>query len=251
MLKKRIIPCLDVKNGRVVKGVQFRNHVEMGDPAELAEIYSRDGADELVFYDISASPENREVDLKWIEKVAKKISIPFAVAGGIRSVKMAQKILASGADKISINTPAIENPQLIEKLAQKFGSQCVVVGIDVRDGKIFSHTGDEKKIKKIEKNFLQWAAETENLGAGEIVLNSMSCDGTKNGFDIFNLQKICAAVNLPIVASGGAGSPQHFADAFAKTEISAALAATVFHSGEIKIPALKNFLHEKKIPVRI
>jgi len=250
MLKKRIIPCLDVKNGKVVKGIQFRGHIEMGDPEDLAQIYSDSGADELVFYDISASPENRSVDLNWIEKVAKKISIPFAVAGGIRDTKTAQNILRAGADKISINTPALKNPKLISEFAEKFGSQCVVIGIDVRDGEIFSNTGDSKKTKNTGKKLFDWVIEVEKLGAGEIVLNCMNSDGTKNGFDIMTTKKVSQISGLPIIASGGAGKVEHFSEVFQKTLVTGALAAGVFHSREIKIPQLKEQLISEKIPIR-
>lgn len=250
MLKKRIIPCLDVKNGRVVKGIRFRDHIDMGDPAELAEYYSASGADELVFYDITASPENREVDIKWIEKVASKISIPFSVAGGIRSVKNAKKILNAGADKISINTPALQNPELISKLASEFGTQCVVIGIDTLNGFVYQNTGDISKTSITNRKTLDWAKEAEKLGAGEIVLNSMNSDGVKNGYDINALKEISKLVNIPVIASGGAGKMEDFLEVFINTSVTGALAASVFHSGEIKIADLKKFLDEKGIAMR-
>jgi len=251
MLKKRIIPCLDVKNGKVVKGIKFREHIEMGNPEDLAQIYSDSGADELVFYDISASPENRSVDLNWIKKVAKKISIPFAVAGGIRNTKTAQNILRAGADKISINTPALENPKLISEFAEKFGSQCVVIGIDVCNGEIFSNTGDNKKTKNTGKKLIDWVIEVEKLKAGEIVLNCMNSDGTKNGFDILTTKKVAQISKLPIIASGGAGKKEHFAEVFQQTKATGALAASIFHTKEVEIMALKKFLKTKNIAVRI
>ena len=250
MLTKRIIPCLDIKNGRVVKGIKFKNHIDMGDPSELAQLYSDAGADELVFYDITASPENREIDLLWVEKVAKQISIPFSVAGGIKSLAQAKTVLDTGADKISINTPALKNPSLISLLAKNFGSQCVVIGIDAKEGNIFQNTGDPEKTQNTGKKLLDWVLEAQNMGAGEIVLNSINSDGTKNGYDIKNLKLISTSLKIPIIASGGAGNMEHFFDVFSQTNVSGALAASVFHSGEIKVPDLKKFLQQKKICVR-
>ena len=251
MLAKRIIPCLDVKNGRVVKGVKFRNHIDMGDPADLAQKYSKQGADELVFYDITASPEGRTVDLNWIKTVAQRISIPFAVAGGINSVQIAREVLKAGADKISINTPALKNPNLIKELAQQFGTQCVVVGIDVLDGKIFQNTGDPKKTENTQINLIEWAQTVEQLGAGEIVLNSMQADGSKNGYDLKSLSQLCKNVSIPIIASGGAGSMNHFLEVFQNTVVTGALAASVFHSNSIIITKLKKFLRKNKIIIRL
>jgi len=251
MLTKRIVPCLDVRNGRVVKGVKFENHIDAGDPAELAEIYSDAGADELVFYDITASPDGREVDLKWVEKVARKISIPFCVAGGIRSFEAARRVLNAGADKISINTPALENPDLIDKLSQKLGAQCVVIGVDVRDDAIFRNTGNPEKTANTNRSVLEWIVEVQNRGAGEIVLNSMKNDGVKNGFDLELLRAVKKVAKVPIVASGGAGSPEHFAEIFIENLADAGLAASIFHSGDVKIPDLKSFLKSRKIPIRL
>lgn len=250
MLAKRIIPCLDIKNGRVVKGVGFKNHVDMGDPVELAEYYSKEGADELVFYDISASPENRQIDFNWVEKVAKKISIPFTVAGGITNFQTARTLLNLGADKISINTPAINNPDLINELSGKLGVQCVVVGIDTRDNKIFTNTGNPNRTKKSSIDLFNWIEEVQRRGAGEIVLNSMNNDGVKRGYDLNVLKKIKMIAKVPIVASGGAGTCQDFLDVFNKDLADACLAASVFHSKKIKIASLKKYLSDHEIMIR-
>jgi cyclase len=255
MLSRRIIPCLDVREGRVVKGVKFRDHIDMGDITELALRYRDQGADELVFYDISASPEGRSVDRAWIERVARLIDIPFCVAGGIRDVETARAVLNSGADKISINTPALERPQLIAELAEAFGEQCVVVGIDsIRepDGqwRVRSYTGDPCKTRAEARLTLDWVREVQALGAGEIVLNCMDSDGVRKGYDIGQLRQARALSTVPLIASGGAGTPQHFADVFEQADVDGALAASVFHSGAIAIPELKQFLREQQIEVR-
>ncbi|KRG83036.1 imidazole glycerol phosphate synthase [Stenotrophomonas daejeonensis] len=255
MLSRRIIPCLDVREGRVVKGVRFRDHVDMGDITELALRYRDEGADELVFYDISASPEGRSVDRGWIERVARLIDIPFCVAGGIRDVETAREILHAGADKISINTPALENPALIGELADAFGQQCVVVGIDsIRepDGqwRVRSYTGDPAKIRAEARLTLDWVREIQQRGAGEIVLNCMDSDGVRKGYDIAQLRQARALCKVPLVASGGAGTPQHFADVFEQADVDGALAASVFHSGAIAIADLKRYLREQQIEVR-
>ncbi len=255
MLSRRLIPCLDVREGRVVKGVRFRDHVDMGDIAELALRYRDQGADELVFYDISASPEGRSVDRAWIERVARLIDIPFCVAGGIRDVETARRVLNAGADKISINTPALERPQLIEELAEAFGQQCVVVGIDsIRepDGqwRVRSYTGDPGKTRAEARLTLDWVREVQQRGAGEIVLNCMDSDGVRKGYDIAQLRQARALSTVPLIASGGAGTPQHFADVFEQADVDGALAASVFHSGAIAIPELKQFLREQQIEVR-
>jgi len=255
MLSRRIIPCLDVRDGRVVKGVRFRDHVDMGDITELALRYRDEGADELVFYDISASPEGRSVDRGWIERVARLIDIPFCVAGGIRDVETAREILHAGADKISINTPALENPALIGELAEAFGQQCVVVGIDsIRepDGqwRVRSHTGDPAKTRAEARLTLDWVREVQQRGAGEIVLNCMDSDGVRKGYDIAQLRQARALCKVPLVASGGAGTPQHFADVFEQADVDGALAASVFHSGAIAIAGLKRFLRGQQIEVR-
>jgi cyclase len=255
MLAKRIIPCLDVRGDRVVKGVRFRDHVDVGDIGELAQRYRDAGADELVFYDISASPSGRSVDRHWIGRVAALLDIPFCVAGGIRSVEDARAVLGVGADKISINTPALARPALISDLADAFGVQCVVVGIDsLRDAdgewRVRSHTGDPQKMLMHARRTLDWIGEAQDLGAGEIVLNCMGSDGVRAGYDIKQLRAARAACNVPLVASGGAGMLEHFANVFHAAEVDAALAASVFHSGAITIPELKNHLHEQGIEVR-
>ena len=255
MLSRRIIPCLDVREGRVVKGVKFRDHIDMGDIVELALRYRDSGADELVFYDITASPEGRSVDRTWIERVARLIDIPFCVAGGIKDVETARAILHAGADKISINTPALQRPELIGELAQAFGQQCVVVGIDSikeEDGqwRVRSFTGDPSKTRNEARRTLDWIVEVQQRGAGEIVLNCMDNDGVKRGYDIAQLRAARALCKVPLIASGGAGSMEHFAQAFAQADVDGALAASVFHSGAIGIGALKDYLREQQIEVR-
>lgn len=254
MLKKRIIPCLDVKDGQVVKGVQFRNHEIVGDILDLAKRYSLAGADELVFYAINASNDVQNNYRSWIREIAKGINIPFCVAGGIRSLAMAEEVLANGADKISINSPALENPALIEELARRFGSQCIVVGIDSwQDGneyRVLQYTGDEKKTLKSKHNTVDWAKEVMERGAGEIVLNCMNQDGVKNGYDIFQTKLLAHNVTIPVIASGGAGSMEHFRDLFSQTKATGALAASVFHRGSISIPELKDYLTLNGIATR-
>ena len=256
MLSRRIIPCLDVREGRVVKGVKFRDHVDMGDIVELATRYRDQGADELVFYDITASPQGRSVDRGWVERVARVIDIPFCVAGGIRSVDDARAVLLAGADKVSINTPALERPGLIGELAEAFGVQCVVVGIDsVRDAdgewRVRSHTGDPDAMRAPGKRTLDWVVEAQALGAGEIVLNCMGSDGVRGGYDIEQLNAVRARCAVPLVASGGAGEAAHFAEVFRAADVDAALAASVFHSGAVPIPALKQSLRAQGIEVRL
>ena len=255
MLTKRIIPCLDVRDGVVVKGVQFRNHRVMGDILELAQRYRDEGADELVFYDITASSDNRVVDKDWVRKVAKILDIPFCVAGGIRSVDDARRILNDGADKISVNSPALERPDFISELADAFGVQCVVVGVDTRvedDGSlaVYQYTGDETKTLKAKHNTLDWVREAQRRGAGEIVLNCMNNDGVKQGYDIAQLKAVREAVSIPLIASGGAGDMVHFKDVFEQAHVDGALAASVFHSGQIPIPDLKAYLNDNHIPAR-
>ena len=260
MLTKRIIACLDVCDGRVVKGVQFRNHRDMGDILELAQRYTDEGVDELVFYDITASSDGRVVDKSWVNQVARRINIPFCVAGGIRSIENAREILNDGADKISVNSPALENPAFITELAGVFGTQCVVVGIDSRgeagdDGqpiyRVYQYTGDAAKTIASKRDTINWAQEAERHGAGEIVLNCMNNDGVKRGYDLAQLALVREAVSLPVIASGGAGDYSHFADLFTKTGIDGGLAASVFHSGQIPIPDLKQYLANRQIEVRI
>lgn len=256
MLARRIIPCLDVRDGRVVKGVQFRNHEDMGDIIELAQRY-RDagaGADELVFYDITASSDGRTVSAAWVERVARVIDIPFCVAGGIRSLDGARQILHSGADKVSLNSPALENPALVTALADEFGSQAVVVGIDSRqeNGDYFvkAYTGNPDKTQSTRWRTLDWAAEAQRLGAGEVVLNCMNQDGVRAGYDIVQLQLVRAVLTIPLVASGGAGAPEHFRDVFQQAQVDGALAASVFHKGTIPIPQLKSYLAREGVCVR-
>lgn len=260
MLTKRIIACLDVRDGRVVKGVQFRNHRDMGDILELAQRYADEGVDELVFYDITASSDGRVVDKSWVNNVARRINIPFCVAGGIRSIDDARAILNDGADKISVNSPALENPDFITELAAAFGTQCVVVGIDSRVEKdennqnkyvVYQYTGDETKTISSTRDTMSWAREAQSLGAGEIVLNCMNNDGVKRGYDLEQLALVREAVSIPVIASGGAGDYGHFADLFEKTGIDGGLAASVFHSGQIPIPLLKQFLQDRGIEVRV
>ncbi|MGS1079544.1 imidazole glycerol phosphate synthase subunit HisF [Pseudoxanthomonas beigongshangi] len=255
MLSRRIIPCLDVRDGRVVKGVRFRDHVDMGDITELALRYRDAGADELVFYDIGASPEGRSVDYTWVERVSRLLDIPFCVAGGIRDVDTARRVLHAGADKISINTPALERPALIGELARAFGVQCVVVGIDsVRedDGewRVRQYTGDPTRTRALPVRTLDWVIEAQRLGAGEIVLNCMDSDGVRRGYDIEQLSAVRAICAVPLVASGGAGEQEHFAEVFQRADVDGALAASVFHSGRIAIPDLKHFLRTQDIEVR-
>ncbi len=255
MLKKRIIPCLDVRDGVVVKGVQFQNHTVVGDIIELATYYSKSGADELVFYDITASSEGKSVAKEWVKNIAKAINIPFCVAGGIRSISDAELILANGADKISINSPAIENPNLIDELAKRFGSQCVVVGIDSFETngiyQVKQYTGDINKTIITSRTMLEWALEVESRGAGEIVLNSMNKDGVRNGYDIKQNALLSKTVTIPVIASGGAGVMDDFYNLFSQTEVSGGLAASVFHKKIIEINSLKTYLFEKKIAVRL
>ena len=251
---RRIIPCLDVKDGQVIKGVQFRNHRIIGDIIELAERYRDEGADELVFYDITASPEGRSVDVDWVRRVSQTIDIPFCVAGGICSVKNAGRVLEQGADKISINTPALERPDLIDELVQAFGSQCVVIGVDsIADGDTYtvrSHTGNPDAMRTPGRDTQDWLKEVVARGAGEVVLNCMSSDGTRDGYDILQLSAARKLLPIPLVASGGAGAPEHFIQVFEKADVDAALAATVFHSGQIPIPGLKQTLKSAGIEVR-
>ncbi|MDC6351556.1 imidazole glycerol phosphate synthase subunit HisF [Zeaxanthinibacter sp. PT1] len=250
MLTKRIIPCLDIKNGRTVKGVNFIDLKDAGDPVELAAAYAREGADELVFLDISATEERRKTLAELVLKVAEKVNIPFTVGGGIASVEDVDILLQNGADKISINSSAVKNPDLINKLADKFGSQCVVVAIDAKqiDGKWKVHLVGGKVPTEID--LFEWAAEVEERGAGEILFTSMDHDGTKEGFANEALAKLSTSLNIPIIASGGAGNMDHFADTFTKGLADAALAASVFHFKEIGIPELKSSLKTKGIPVR-
>jgi len=254
-LARRIIPCLDVRDGVVVKGVQFKNHRVMGDIIELATRYSAEGADELVFYDITASPQGRSVDSEWVSRVAEVIDIPFCVAGGIKSVEDARRVLQRGADKISINTPAVGRPELINELVAAFGSQCVVVGVDsvMQDGQWVTRqmTGIPDQMQQTGHTTLNWLAEVQQRGAGEVVLNCMGSDGTRQGFDIEQLQAARELLSIPLIASGGAGSASHFVDVFKQADVDGALAATVFHNNKVPIPALKHMLSAAGIGVRL
>jgi cyclase len=253
MPARRIIPCLDVKDGRVVKGIQFRDHRDVGDIVEHALRYRDEGADELVFYDITASAEGRSLDTGWIRRIAEVIDIPFAVAGGVRSRDQAAACLENGADKVSINSPALERPELIEELARDFGSQCVVLGVDsfARDGDYFVHqyTGSLEKTRDTGLRTLDWVREGTDRGAGEVVLNCMAQDGVRRGYDILHTAAVIGAATVPVIASGGAGAPEHFREAF-EAGASGALAATVFHDRLIAIPALKEELARCGIEMR-
>ncbi len=251
MLTKRIIPCLDVKDGRTVKGTNFVNLRDAGDAVELAKIYSNQGADELVFLDITATNEKRKTLSELVKKVAAEINIPFTVGGGINTVEDIEILLSSGADKVSINTSAVKNPQILSEAAKNFGSQCVVLAIDAKlignDWKVFLNGG------RIETglNAVEWAKRGADLGAGEILLTSMNADGTRNGFEIELTRTVSESVNVPVIASGGAGALEHFTEVFDKGKADAALAASIFHFQEIEIPALKNYLKAQNIEVRI
>ena len=253
MFTKRIIPCLDVNNGRVVKGVNFVNLRDAGDPVEIAAAYDKAGADELVFLDITASSDNRRTVVDMVSKVAETVFIPFTVGGGIRTVEDFRMLLREGADKISINSSAIDNPRLISDAADKFGRQCVVVAIDARrraDGKgwnIYKHGGRVD----VGIDALEWAMEADRLGAGEILLTSMDCDGTRNGYDNELTSLIASHVSVPVIASGGAGNKEHFYDALTKGGADAALAASLFHYKELEIRDLKEYLSERGIAVRM
>lgn len=255
MLSRRIIPCLDVRDGRVVKGVRFAGHVDMGAIDDLATRYRDAGADELVLYDITASVQGRRVDVAWVRRVSDLLDIPFCVAGGIDSVDAAREVLHAGADKISINTPALLQPALIDALADAFGRQCVVVGIDsLRDAdgawRVRSHTGDPDAMRAHARPTLDWIDEAQQRGAGEIVLNCMGSDGVRSGYDIAQLTAARAVCHVPLIASGGAGAIAHFVDVFRAADVDGALAASVFHGGDIAIPAVKAALAAEGITVR-
>jgi cyclase len=242
-----------VRDGKVVKGVRFRDHRIVGDILDLAARYRDDGADELVFYDITASPDGRSVDRSWVSRVARLLDIPFCVAGGIRSVADAEQVLYEGAEKISINSPAIADPGLISRLADRFGAQCVVVGIDSQtvDGRyvVYQYTGSPERTRETARETLAWIDEVQRLGAGEIVLNCMASDGVRRGYDLAQLRAARAVTTVPLIASGGAGEPAHFVDVF-RESIDGALAASVFHDGAIRIPDLKRHLQAEGIEVR-
>ncbi len=254
MLTRRIIPCLDVRDGRVVKGVQFRNHEDVGGILELARRYRERGADELVFYDITASPEGRRVDRSWVNRVAEVLDIPFCVAGGIRSVDDAEEVLNLGADKISVNSPALADPDLINRLSRRFGAQCVVIGIDSMAGhgdwQVYQYTGDPDRTQSAQRRTLDWVSEVQSRGAGEIVLNCMNSDGVRQGYDIEQLARVREVCQVPLIASGGAGSPAHFLQVFEQARVDGALAASVFHKGVIDIIELKDWLSARGVHVR-
>jgi imidazole glycerol-phosphate synthase subunit HisF len=252
MITKRIIPCLDVKDGRVVKGVQFVQLRDAGDPVELAKFYDEQGADELVFLDISASHEGRKTMVEVVEQVAAQLAIPFTVGGGINSLDDMKKILRAGADKVSLNTAAVKNPHLINEGADFFGSQCIVVAIDAKydeaigSWRVYTHGGRNAT----EREVVEWAQEAVERGAGEILLTSMDCDGGKNGFDIALTKKVSEAVSVPVIASGGAGSAEHFLEAFVKGKADAALAASIFHYKETSVKEVKAYLKERGVNIR-
>ena len=247
---KKIIPCLDIKDGRTVKGINFVGIRDAGDPVEMAQKYVQQGADELVFLDIAATVENRSTMVEWVKKVAAEVSIPFTVGGGVNSVEDAQKVLDAGADKISINSSAVTNPMLINEIAEKFGSKSLVLAIDTKyyegESMVYTHGGNTPTLLKA----VEWAQQGERLGAGEILLTSMNSDGTKDGFALDITAQVCDAVKIPVTASGGAGSKEHFADLFLKTGAASGLAASIFHFGEVTIPELKSYLKTKNIEVK-
>lgn len=251
MLAKRIIPCLDVRDGRVVKGVNFVNIRDAGDPVELATYYSRQGADEIVFLDITATSDARDTVADVVERTAAKVFVPLTVGGGIRTLEDFQRLLRAGADKISVNSAAVKDPTLISRAAERFGSQCVVVAIDARrkaDGGFEVYTAGGRNATGIDA--VEWAKECERLGAGEILLTSMDTDGTKTGFDVEMLRAVTNVVSIPVIASGGCGSLEHFAQVFEQTDCDAALAASLFHFGELTVPQVKDYLRTRQIPVR-
>ncbi len=243
-----------MRDGQVVKGVRFSDHRTVGDIIDLATRYRVESADELVFYDITASPEGRSVDRDWVSRVARVLDIPFCVAGGIRSVQDAEAVLNAGAEKISVNSPALADPALIDRLARRFGSQCVVVGVDSQtvgsDYLVYQYTGDPQRSSSTARRTLDWVREAQDRGAGEIVLNCMASDGVREGYDIEQLLLVRDACHVPLIASGGAGSPGHFVDVFLRARVDGALAASVFHSGEVAIPDLKRHLAASNVEVR-
>ena len=250
MLKKRIIPCLDIKDGTTVKGINFVDLKNAGDPIELAKKYEDEGADELVFLDITATLEERKTFAELVKKISRVLSIPFTVGGGISSVEDVKRLLEAGADKISVNSSAVNRPHLVKELSDEFGSQCIVVAVDTRllDGKDIVHVKGGREATEIET--LDWVKKVEKLGAGEILLTSMDADGTKAGFDLRITKLVSDRVNIPVIASGGAGKEEHFVDVFRETGATAALAASIFHFGEIPVPRLKHYLKQKNIEVR-
>jgi cyclase len=244
-----------VKDGQVVKGVRFRDHVVVGDILELAQRYREQGADELVFYDITASPDGRSVDRSWVGRVARLLDIPFCVAGGIRSVADAEQVLGEGAEKVSVNSPALADPQLITRLSARFGAQCVVVGIDSQTLDsgyyVYQFTGDPQRSRNTARRTLDWVHEVQERGAGEIVLNCMASDGVRRGYDVAQLREVRSICKVPLIASGGAGTREHFAEVFKEAHVDGALAASVFHTSTLQIPDLKRFLRTETIEIRI
>lgn len=255
MPSKRIIACLDVKGGRVVKGVRFEGHADAGDPAECAARYSAEGADEIVIYDITASAERRTIDYAWLAEIARVLDIPLSVAGGIRTVEQAIACLEHGADKVSINSPALERPELIEEIARVAGSQCVVIGVDSRaaEGEWMTHqyTGSAQTSRRTARRTLDWIVEAQERGAGEIVLNCMDQDGVRQGYDIAQLRAARELLSVPLIASGGAGAAQHFVDVFQQADLSGALAAGIFHNGVVSVREVKQALAAADLEVRL
>lgn len=255
MVAKRIIPCLDVRDNQVVKGVKFRNHRIVGDILTLASQYSAEGADELIFYDITASSDQRSICPQWVNQVAAAINIPFTVAGGIRDLATARALLHAGADKLSFNSPALENPDLINQLSKEFGNQCIVIGIDsqwmANDFYVYQYTGDETKSINSRRKTLDWIAEVQDRGAGEIVLNSMQVDGVRQGYDLKQLQLVREHIQVPLIASGGAGKVDDFVNVFQQARVDGALAASVFHDGLLSINEVKQELKANNIEVRL
>lgn len=254
MLAKRIIACLDIKNGRVVKGIKFDDHIDAGDPIALAKKYTASGVDELVFYDITASADKRNIMIDLVKKIAKEIFIPFTVGGGIKTIEDIRTVLLSGADKVSLNTAALEDPNLINEASKQYYPS-IVIGIDslYKDGKdiVYSHTGRKEARKDTKRDILDWIKEVQKRGAGEITINSMNADGTKRGYDIRLLRKINDIATIPVIASGGAGKLEDFADAFIKGKADAALAASIFHFNEVNIGQVKDYLKKQNISVRM
>jgi cyclase len=259
LLTKRIIPCLDVDKGKVVKGIRFKNLRVEGDPAELASIYDEEGADEVIFLDVTASYEDREILLEAVERTAESIFIPFTVGGGIRSIEDIRMLLSSGADRVSINTAAVRNPQLVREASEIFGSQCVVVAIDAKrrlsprspDRPYWWEVYVEGGRKPTGIDAISWAREVERLGAGEIMLTSMDYDGTRSGYDLTLTEKISTSVRIPVIASGGAGNPEHIFEALTKGRADAALAASIFHEREYTVAEVKEYLRRRGVPVRM
>lgn len=254
MPARRIIACLDVKEGRVVKGVRFAGHSDAGDPAELALRYRDEGADEIIIYDIAASAAGKSIDVAWLAGVARVLDVPLAVAGGVRTLEHAIACLEHGADKVSINSPALERPDLIGELAEAAGSQCVVVGVDSRlvdgDWAVFQYTGDAGAVRRTPRRMLDWIVEAQERGAGEIVLNCMDSDGAGEGYDIEQLAAARSRLSIPLVASGGAGAAAHFAEVFASADVSGALAASIFHYRRVSISEVKSTVREAGMEVR-